>query len=682
MDIACYQEFAQALSLPIMLLDGEGTVRAVNNTLANQLQLPLNALVGQQLADCVAQPAGEISRYLLESGRSRQVMLGSLRLLNVKGHPITFQAEGGVLVPRSATEPSLLLFRLTPRDESLRRFLLLNQKIEELQREIKRRERAEAERDAQRQWLRVTMNSIGDAIIATDTQGRVSFLNPVAERMTGWTLTEGVGRPLQVVFKIFNETTRLPVENPVARVLREGVIVGLANHTMLVSRDGIARSIEDSASPIRDEQGRILGVVLVFHDVTERREMEQQLHLRADQLAEADRRKNEFLAMLAHELRNPLTPIRGTAQFLRSKELNSLEIAESAATLDRQVQHLTRMVDDLLNVARITRGLVELHPEPVELAQLVELSVDQMHPIILERQQTLQVNLPSAPLSLEVDPVRIVQVFCNLLSNASKFSQPGGLIRFFAEKEEAGSTVALRIVDEGAGMVSEDLPRIFEPFFQADRSLDRSLGGLGVGLTLAHGLVERHGGTLTALSKGPGLGSEFIVRLPLAEATSSRSEAQSHLPNPEPLPVEDVDLAGMNSKARRVLVVDDHADILWAQSRLLKLWGYVVETARDGPSALEVVRSFQPDVIVLDIGLPGMDGYEIASKIRQLPGMERVWLIAHSGYGHEEHRERAESSGFDYLIVKPSDPNQLRELLGSIEPRTPPDSTSPTEPFL
>jgi PAS domain S-box-containing protein len=387
-------------------------------------------------------------------------------------------------------------------------------------RDITERKRAEQELRQEREWFEVTLSSIGDAVITTDTEGKVTFLNPVAEMMTGWKAAEASGQPLDKVFNIISENTRKPAKNPVDIVLRDGTVVGLANHTALIGKDGTERSIEDSAAPIRDATGTISGAVMVFHDVTQRRRAEKPLK-------EADQKKDHFLAILAHELRNPLVPIRNGLQILNLAG-NDLTIVENARSImDQALNQLVRLVDDLLDVSRITTGKLKLRMERVELAAVVQSAVETTRPLIDEQGHHLSVRLPPTPILLDADPTRLAQVFSNLLNNAAKYSEQGGHITLSGEPE--GDEVIVRVTDRGIGISADHLPRIFQLFPQVETASDRSQGGLGIGLSLVRGLVEMHGGTIEARSGGPGRGSELIVRLPQAKPEPLSNPKQKKL---------------------------------------------------------------------------------------------------------------------------------------------------------
>ncbi len=382
-----------------------------------------------------------------------------------------------------------------------------------LQRHYVARSRAAAVIYNQRELLRVTLASIGDAIVTTDVHGRVTYLNVIAEALTGWKQADAAGIPLERVFNIVNEDTRRVVENPAMRALREGIIVGLANHTVLIARDGSERPIDDSASPIRDESGEIVGCVLVFRDVTERRDAERQIRVRVEQLAEGDRRKDEFLATLAHELRNPLAPLSNAMAILKRAGNDAAVLARTREMMERQLHQMVRLIDDLLDVSRISRGKLDLRVERVELGSVIRQAVETCKPMAEAARHEVTLALPEQPIELEADPVRLAQVFSNLVSNACKFTPPGGHVRIAAALQ--GDEVSVTVSDDGIGIPQDKLDEVFDMFAQIDHSLERSHGGLGIGLTLVRKLVGMHGGSVVAHSDGPGQGSLFSVRLPL-----------------------------------------------------------------------------------------------------------------------------------------------------------------------
>jgi CheY-like chemotaxis protein/anti-sigma regulatory factor (Ser/Thr protein kinase) len=370
-------------------------------------------------------------------------------------------------------------------------------------------------------------------------------------------------------------------------------------------------------------------------------------------LKEADRRKDEFLAMLAHELRNPLAPVRTALEVMRLRSSDDPDQERARDIIERQVQQMTRLVDDLLDVSRITRGKIKLLTEPVDLAAVITRAVEISRPLIDARQHQLTVTLPPHPVLLDADLTRLAQVVANLLNNAAKYTERGGHIRLTVEKD--GKQAVVRVRDTGVGIPAEMLTRVFDLFAQVDHSVERSQGGLGIGLTLVKNLVEMHGGTVTAHSSGPGRGSEFIVGLPaLAEARASEF-TQDVSGQPAALP------------ARRILLVDDNPDAVECLGLLLRMKGNEVYTASDGPEALEAAKKYCPDVVLLDIGLPKMSGYEVCRRLRQQHFANGLLIVALTGYGQDKDRRRTREAGFDHHLLKPVDSDTLENLLGSAE---------------
>jgi len=631
-------------------------------------------------------------------------------------------------------------------------------------RDIRRRKEFERQRGV----LHAALASIGDAVIVTDERGFVSFLNPVAEGLTGWSVADAQRQPLSHVFRIVNERTRAPVENPVDKVLQTGFTQGLANHTVLLTRGGGEVPIDDSAAPIRTPDGRIVGVVLVFRDITERRRLElgavllnsivessgdaiiskttdgritswnqaaerllgytateivgksimtivpPELHeqekrnlaqlqrgervehfdtvrlakdgTRVDvslaisplknsegevvgaskimrdirrrkefenSVREEQRLKDEFLAMLAHELRNPLAPIRTASEILSRMPSHDSHGTTAVATIKRQVTHLSRIVDDLLDVSRITQGRIELQRHPIDLSGVIAQAVETVEPQL--RQKQLRFSVISAtdyePLYVHGDYARLVQCVGNILSNATKFTDAGGEISVRTHAEN--STAVIEVTDTGAGMVPELLPRIFDLFVQGDRTLDRTQGGLGIGLSIVKRLVKMHGGEVTAESPGLEKGSTFWIRLPRV--------AKPHTEDPE--------AATFKAPPRRVLVVDDNVDAANSLAALLNLQGHETRAVYSGREVLECIESFRPHLALIDIGLPKMNGYELAKRLRETADWATLRLIALTGYGQLEDRERARAAGFNDHLVKPVDMPTLERALAGLAER-------------
>jgi signal transduction histidine kinase len=419
-----------------------------------------------------------------------------------------------------------------------------------------------------------------------------------------------------------------------------------ARRTFFLSILGNPCAFDLTAEPIRDADDRVVGLACAAIDVTEQTRAEQALR-------EANRQKDEFLAMLAHELRNPLAPIRGAVQLLQLLGSNVPDKGLAIEVIDRQVDTLARLVDDLLDVSRITRGKITVRREPLEISAAIQRSVDTTLPMIRSRGQTLSVSLSNEPLTVTGDATRIEQVFCNLLNNAAKFMRAGGRVEVVCEQVDENAVVRVR--DQGRGLAAESIPRLFEPFYQVDQGLARSEGGLGLGLALARRLVELHGGAIEAHSEGLGRGSEFVVRLPLV-APPKPSEPTTDVPSG----------AAVRAGGLRILIVDDSADAVTTLKLLLEVRGHEICTAGNGQEALAAFEQADPQVVLLDIGLPGMDGYEIAKRMRQNANGELVRIIATTGYGRDEDRHRATEAGFDFHLTKPVNFKTLEELINGI----------------
>jgi signal transduction histidine kinase/DNA-binding response OmpR family regulator len=422
------------------------------------------------------------------------------------------------------------------------------------------------------------------------------------------------------------------------------------------------------STPLRTSGGESVAIIVTFfqrpHDPAESETRLVELYARQAAesidnarlylaIREADRKKNEFLAMLAHELRNPLAPLLNSLYMLRSGRLGGPEAGQVQDIAERQARHLVRLVDDLLDVSRIHTGKIQLRTGPVDLREAVARAAEAVRSLIEARRLELTLSLPDEPLPLTADAARLEQVLANLLNNAAKYTEPGGRITVEARRER--EEVVVRIQDTGIGIAPELLPRVFDLFAQAEQSLDRSQGGLGIGLTLVRRLVELHGGSITAASAGVGLGSEFVARLPMASAACPDAAHAGDRRDPIP--------DGGAPATMHVLVVDDNTDAARVLARLLEARGYQVEVAHDGPAALAQAQARPPDAILLDIGLPGVDGYEVARRLRAVDGPDRALLVALSGYGREEDRQRSREAGMDAHLTKPVDPQTLDELL-------------------
>jgi PAS domain S-box-containing protein len=478
------------------------------------------------------------------------------------------------------------------------------------------------------------------AIFLMDSEGRVAAWNAGAERIFGYTEEEALGLPFERFFTPEDVERGLPEKE-----LRTAVTQGRATDDKWhLRKDGTRFWVSGITTALRDDDGGLRGFAKVTRDRTERRQAE-------DVLREANRRKDEFLAVLAHELRGPLAPVRNVVQVLQLRGQADPDLQWSSGVIDRQVRHLTRLVDDLLDMARIRQGKLTLAKERVELTKVVAHAVETCGPLIEARKHQFDVLLPSEPVWLEADPIRLAQVLGNLLANAAKYTPEGGRITLTAERNGGGELI-LRVKDNGIGISTEMLHRVFDLFTQVEPSHYHSQGGLGIGLTLVKNLVELHGGSVTAQSEGYGKGSEFRVHLPTLPAPPLSSEEGAKKETAQPSP------------SRRVLVVDDNVDAAQSLALVLRHVGHEVQTVHESAAVLETARTFAPDVVLLDIGLPGaVSGYDLAPQLRQIAGLEKVLLVALTGYGQEEDKRRSQEAQFDVHLVKPADLEALYALL-------------------
>jgi PAS domain S-box-containing protein len=501
-----------------------------------------------------------------------------------------------------------------------------------------------------RSRLAALVESSDDAIIGKDLDGVITSWNDGAERLFGYTAAEAVGRPVTILVPPDRQDEPLGILERIRRGER-------THHyeTVRQRKDGTLLDISLTVSPIRGPDGRVVGASKIARDITENKRAEAQreelLRLAERAALEADaanRAKDEFLAMLGHELRNPLSAVRSAivAAILDDRARGrALEIAR------RQTDQLGRIVDDLLDVARITSGRVRLRKERIALADVLQRAVEATRPLMEERGHSLAVTPPSEAIHLDADPARVEQALVNVLTNAAKYTDPGGSISFGAAREHGAAVIRVR--DNGTGISPDVLPRVFDLFTQGDRTLDRAQGGLGIGLTLVRRIVELHGGTVEAISEGIGRGAEFVIRLPaLPPATehASRPHAEPSAISHERVPA-------------RVLMVEDNPDAAESLSMVLELLGHQVRVAHDGMSALEAARAELPDLMLIDIGLPGMSGYEVAQAIRRDPRLKHLRLVALTGYGRSEDQAQAIAAGFDHHLVKPVDLEALEALV-------------------
>jgi PAS domain S-box-containing protein len=497
--------------------------------------------------------------------------------------------------------------------------------------------------------FRLFMENVKEyAVFMLDPEGRVVDWNLGAEHVLGYG-EEIMGQPFAVFFP--PEDTRAGIPE---KELKTATETGQASDDRWhVRKDGTFFWAFGITTAMRDDDGTLKGFTKVLRDSTERKHFEEQLEQRNKALKEADRRKDEFLAMLAHELRNPLAPIFNALAIMEQENLPAGHHRQARQLIDRQARILARLIDDLLDVSRIASGKIQLRKASVELKVIVENAAKACRPIMVAQHHKLTVSLPAHPIWLDADQTRMEQVVVNLLNNAAKYSEEGGNISVTVAQEQDRAIVRVR--DTGVGISPELLPVVFDLFTQGERSLSRSQGGLGIGLSLVKKLVELHGGKVEAHSEGSGKGSEFVLRLPV------RNEISKSLPHNQ--------TATAPKKAEKplsVLIVDDSVDAAESLRMLLGMSGHQVEMAHDGKLGIKMADEKKPDVMIVDIGLPGLNGYQVAERVRETPHLKGVVLVAVTGYGQEEDRRRSADAGFDYHLVKPVDPQKMEQLLALI----------------
>lgn len=486
------------------------------------------------------------------------------------------------------------------------------------------------------------------AVYLIDMEGHVLCWNVGAHRLFKYDATEIIGKHFSQFFGPDDVMTGLPETD-----LKDAMATGHREaDCWQVRKDGTRFWCRVTTTPLLDDRKQARSFARVVHDLTENAALQAQ-RKRADGLAEANRSREEFMALLSHELRSPLSPIRNALSILRQMKTNDPIIDQAADIIDRQVEVMVRLVDDLLDITRITKGKLRLTRTPVELRGVVNHAAETARPFMDACKHEFSVAIPTIPIWVDADPARMEQVLVNLLNNAAKYSNPGGLIRLTVGVDSGEAVI--RVLDNGIGISAEALPHIFELFNQVNGSLGRSYGGLGIGLALSRNLIEMHDGRLTASSLGLGKGCEFAVKLPLLQGSLIPSTETSVVP---------IEPAG---RSLDLLVVEDNVDAGDSFSMLLRLNGHRVRLARTGPIALQMCEEASPDVVFLDIGLPGMDGYQVARRLRERPQFQHVLICALTGFTPSEaDRERHRETGFDRYFVKPIDMEQLRELFKSI----------------
>ncbi len=539
-------------------------------------------------------------------------------------------------------------------------------------------ERRRAEQFADR--MNITLRSIGDAVLTTDNQGRILEMNPVAQALMGWTEAQAAGRPIEDTLIIVNEQTRRPAENPVGRVLREGIVAGLANHTILISKDGREIPIDDSAAPIKSAEGALLGVIMVFRDITERHhaERERVQLIEAERLArrhaeEANRAKDEFLAMVSHELRTPLNAVLGWTDMLRSGTLAADRRDRAIEAVYSNAMRQTRLIDELLDLARIRSGKLQMERSALDLPALLRSAVDVIQPAADGKRIRLTVDAAGAPQAFYGDQARLQQVLANLLSNAIKFTPEGGVVGISLQR--TGNGVMLTVTDSGQGIPREFLPFIFEPFRQIEQLTTRRHGGLGLGLSIVRHLVEAHGGTVRAESEGQDKGSSFIVQLPLVPAGPAGTGHTAA--GTQSVAAASANGAGLHGVV--VLAVDDDSDSRDLLVATLEQHGAVVLTASSAREAIDILGKTPVQVLLSDVAMSGEDGYTLIRRVRAMesPGIAHIPAAALTSLAREEDRRDAMRAGFQLHLAKPIDVASLVEAVASLAGRRQPSADHP-----
>jgi PAS domain S-box-containing protein len=603
-----YRVMVERMQQGAVTLSARGDILYTNQPFADMLGYSLAALIGMPLEELVA-PADHTLLAALVAAKHGAATQGELTLV---------QRDGGHV-------PALVGVALLPEEGGICLIVtdLTTQKAYEAIVAAQALERSILEQAV-------------DAIVLCDLDGRVIRASHAALELC-------TRNPLLLPFDSTFRLEGVRGAPDLAAVMRAGATLRAQEYTL--NRAGMTpATVLLSAGPVLDADGHARGCVITMTDITERRGAE-------DRLRESDRHKDEFLAILAHELRNPLAPIRTAVEILRSADLSGYRHASYAVDIiGRQTGNLIRLVDDLLDINRINQGKIVLQLALIDMRQVIEQAIETCGPLISSRNHALESRLPSEPVPVRGDLVRLVQVVVNLLTNAANYTPPGGRIDIGLDVAEGSPGEAIvTVVDNGVGIPLEMVARIFEPYQQANQSRERATGGLGLGLTVCRRLIEMHGGAVEAHSEGLGRGARFVVRIALAEASAGRR-----------LTAEASPLGGV---PRRVMIVDDNRDAAESLARLLQMSGHDVLTVTNGAAAVAHAASSLPDTVLLDIGMPGMDGYEVAQRLRELPGADALQIIAMTGYGTQEDRRRSTESGIDHHLVKPLDFGHLEGLL-------------------
>ena len=624
--LAYADDIIATLREPFVVLDGELRVKTANRSFYDSFH--------------VSQEETE-NRLLYELGDGqwnipclRTLLAEILRSQTPSFHDFEVEHDFPVLGPKTM----LLNARRFPQDSKYPELILLA--IED----ITAHKQAQVAVQTSEVRYRRLFETARDGILILDANTlKIIDANPFMTEMLGYSRDEFLGKELWEI-GLFGDKQ---ASQAAYEELREKGYIRY-DHLPLQTKGGKKAEVEFVSNVYQVDHRPIAQCNI--RDVSDRSRLERKMQEQAEALADLHRRKDEFLAMLSHELRNPLAPIANAVQLLRLQRDES-ELQQRARTIiERQLGQLVHLVDDLLEVSRISTGRIHLQREQLNMSAIVERGVGTARPLIEQRQHTLDVRLPTSPIWIDGDATRLEQVVVNLLNNAAKYTDEGGNI--WLSLQQDGTEAVLQVRDSGVGIAPDLMPRIFTLFTQAERSLARSQGGLGIGLALVQRLVEMHGGRVE-VSSTLGKGSQFVVRLPLVPAAAANTPTPPKAANP-------------TGPSLRMLVVDDNVDETESLAMLMRELGHDVRTAHDGPTALEAALDHRPHVVLLDIGLPGLDGYEVAKRMRQQPILQNAVFVAMTGYGRESDRQRAQEAGFDHHLVKPARFEQMQKILESV----------------
>lgn len=618
-----YRLLVEAMQQGVAVLNAKGVVLYCNPCLADLFKMPVEKLIG-----CRADGFVEAADLALFTD-----LLSNVEI-------ITIPKEVRLCRHDATTFPAAISLSPLP----LRKICLL---VTDLSRQRQYEELVVSKAALLNSEIRYRrlFETAKDGVLILDTHtGRITDVNPFMSELLGYSHDHFIGKELWEIGLFSDKSAN---EAAVQTLQRDGYI--RYEHLPLETSRQLRVEVEVVANAYQENHTSVIQCNI--RDITERSRLEKQLQVQAVALADLDRRKDEFLAMLSHELRNPLAPISNAVHLLRMRKNEEPLQQKARIIIERQLAQLTRLVDDLMEVSRITTGRVQLRCERVVVSGVVERAVESARPLIDQRGHELTVSLPPQPIWLNADASRLEQVVVNLLTNAAKYTEQGGHIWLTVQEE--GEDCVLRVRDTGVGIAPDLLPRVFDLFTQAERSLDRSQGGLGIGLALVQRLVEMHEGKVAVISV-LGQGSEFVVRLPIAPTAEPQS------------PSSPTEKAKPSGPSLRVLVVDDNVDTAGSLAMLLEASGHEVRTAHDGLTALEAALNYRPNVVLLDIGLPGLNGFEVAKRLRQQPVFQHVVLVAMTGYGQEADRQRSLDAGFNHHLVKPAEFRKVQEILASV----------------